>query len=323
MNSKNKIGIIRRLAAAAACLVICAATGHAQITVVSAAETGTLGVGSQSDLFDGNLTTFQQWLSSGSVTMNLGSSKTVDRLVVYNRQGISDYPGVTTGSVQVSTDNVNWTTVVNNRILPYNGTGFGVVSLGFAAQSAQYIKVYIDQPTNAQIGELQVFNGNGPNIGLIAASKYANESYADLNQIVNPTNANFALMASSLTETNYLTFSLTNAALYGGGWNQVVLKGRSGANPAKIVLQVSTDGSTWSNVYDSGTLALAASDWTYTMSTGVQTDNYMRMEFIGGVNGNNIQLYSADVVGVPEPSSVALLLLAGPIFVCLRKRRAV
>lgn len=84
--------------------------------------------------FDGNLNT--RWSSAWSdpqwIYVDLGSVQTISRVkLVWEAAYAKQF------QIQVSTDNVNWTTVYSN----YNGTG-GTNDITFTPVNARYVKMY-------------------------------------------------------------------------------------------------------------------------------------------------------------------------------------
>ncbi|MFC5403335.1 discoidin domain-containing protein [Cohnella soli] len=215
------------------------------------------------------------WSSNDSTTTNHSESIAVDLGKTYPISRVDLYPrndGAQTGNgfpidftIQTSTDNVNWTTVVTKT--GYARPGDAVQSFPFDSVNARYVKVNgtnlrIDDQSSyrMQLAEIQVFGGNlAAGMKVTASSSY--ESAADGWGMMNATDG------ARLSNANYSMgwSSNSNLASNHAEWVTVDLGGSSkistvnlfprndGAStgyffPIDFTIQTSPDNVNWTTV---------------------------------------------------------------------------
>lgn len=295
------------------------------VPITSITSTGTLGSSGAassglSNLKDGifTSTSFQEWIGAGSITLDMGAVKTVDRLVVVTSTATGSSAPLQ-GSVEVSLDGVTWTKVKD--YINTGAVGGSVLALGFGAQQARFVRFVMDSPSvNTQIAEIQLFNGTGPRVSLL--------SYGSTWQ---PANETSGRVPYNLVDRNASTFGVFNATSpgelilhldsveYDHGWNSISLGIRSNAapggpnNPGKITVYAGNALGEWTEIY-TGTYDAAYNSLDYLLDMGgTRTEDYIKIAFdkTAGWNPTNFQFFGIDVMPVPEPG------LAGSAFVAV------
>lgn len=309
----------------------------APISVPTMTSSGTLGSSGGNkglqNLKDGVFTSgsYQEWLGAGSVTLDMGSVKTVDRLIAVGSSSTSG-PAPLKGSVEVSVDGITWI-----KVKEYDNTGAAagssVLALGFGAQQARYVRFNMDSPeVNAQLSEIQLFNGEGPRVSLVNAGNWhaANEGAGRTPyNLVDRNLATFGLYAVAQTS---VTLRLDSVE-YDNGWNAITFGVRSfplengGANnPQDVTIYIGDGAGGWTKIsskfYDpvgEPTQFLVELDRTY-------TENLIKIEFSApssptGVKRVNLQFTEFDVLPIPEPSLVGVTAVAAIALAGYRHRR--
>jgi len=284
------------------------------------------------NVIDGKFSTtsFQEWIGPGGVTVDLGVAKNVDRLVMITRPTT----GVAIpqqGYVEVSLDGVSWT-----KVKDYNNSdavaGGSVLTLGFGTQLARYVRFTMSTPgVNAQIGEIQLFNGNGPRVSLIDRGPSWNATNETSNRypyyLVDQNPTTFGLYSLS---TGYLTLRLDSVE-YANGWNSIKLDGRSfpppglPSNPGIVTVYVGDDLGNLTSIY-SESFSEQESNYSFLLEMGeTRTEKYIKIEWEKNPdwtsNQQNVQFFGVDVIPVvPEPRTIVLILVATGCFLLSRGR---
>lgn len=308
----GNIALITASAASFTNVVVNAEQNYAQGKVVSDLTTYTAGGWDPQAAVDGQTSSVSNsmgYASNGNLTVQSHEEYvSVDFGKVYPLSRVDLYPrndGANTGygfpinfTIQTSTDNVNWTTVVTKTNYPLPGNS--VQSFPFTTVNARYLKVDATMLRNEAPGattyrlefaELQAFGGN------LAAGKTvsASSSYESTSDGWAMANATDGATLSNL----YYSMGWSSAISSGSEWVTVDLGGSStfsavnlfprndGANtgygfPIDFTIQTSPDNVTWTTVVTQTGYPLpgnAAQSFTFAPTTA----RYVK------VNGTNLR----------------------------------
>ena len=242
------------------------------------------------------------WSSANSIDTNhsewvkfdLGSATSINQVDLYPRDdGIHlGYGFPIDFTIDVSTDNTNWTTVVSstNTSLPT-----GVQKFNFGFQNARYVRVLgtslRPNPNDVnryrmQFAEVRIY-GNYASTGAAVASSSSMENAdwgatesIDGKRTALPASMGWSSTVSASTFTESLTLDL-GASKYVG---EVNLYPRSdGVNagygyPIDFTIATSDDGSTWTTAVTKTAMALPANGAAQAFTFGTRSARYVRIQ---------------------------------------------
>jgi hypothetical protein len=242
------------------------------------------------------------WSSNNSINANhsewvkfdLGSATPINQVDLYPR---ADGPHLGYGfpvdfTIDVSTDNSNWTTVVSR-------TGYalptGVQKFNFGFQNARYVRVLGSSlrpnPNDAnlyrmQFAEARIYGDYASTGAAVAAS--SSMQNADWNDAMSvdgkrtalPASMGWSSSVSATTFTEWLTLDLGASKFVG----EVNLYPRDdGVNagygyPIDFTIATSDDGSTWTTAVTKTAMALPANGATQAFTFGTRSARYVRIQ---------------------------------------------
>lgn len=265
---------------------------------------------------DGNAATYWESANNAfpqSLTVDLGSSQSVDRVVLTLPSGWE--ARTETLSVTGSTDNSSYSTLVGSQGVRLDPAAGNTATLNFTAASRRYVRVTVTANSAwpaAQLSELEVY-GNGsttpptttpppstpPPTGDLAAGRTATATtFADVYRPANLTDGN----ANSYWESANNAFPQWAQVDLGSGQSvrRVVLKlppaTAWAARNQTLAVSGSTDGSSFSSIVGATSYRFdPASGNTVTITFGATTRRYVRVTVTANTGWPAGQLSSLEV----------------------------
>jgi beta-glucanase (GH16 family) len=279
------------------------AVGSSVITIGSGGTTGTNlalnktatassvnGTNTASLAFDGNTGT--RWESAYSdpqwISVDLGSNCTVSGAQLnWETAAAKAY------SIQVSTDNTNWTTVYSES----TGTG-GVENISFSPVTARYVRMYgTARTTNYgySLWEFQVLGTSTGSSGGTSTNLALNKT-ATASSVTGTNTASLAVDSdttgtrweSAYSDPQWISVDLgANHSITGAklSWETAAAKAYS--------IQVSTDNTNWTTVYSESTGTGGVENITFNATTA----RYVRMYGTARTTGYGYSLWDFEVFG--------------------------
>jgi hypothetical protein len=242
------------------------------------------------------------WSSANSVSVShtewvkfdFGRVASINAVDLYPR---NDGPNLGYGfpidfTIDVSTDNVNWTAVVSRTDQPIPT---GVQKFNFAFQNARYVRVQGTRlrpnPNDAnrykmQLAEARIYGAyHSTGAAVTASSSMENADWGkaksiDGKRISLPASMGWSSTVSASTFTESLTFDMGASKFIG----EVNLYPRNdGVNagygyPVDFTIATSEDGSTWTTAITKTGIALPANGAAQAFSFGVRSARYVRIQ---------------------------------------------
>jgi hypothetical protein len=228
------------------------------------------------------------------VKFDLGSVTAINQVDLYPR---TDGPNLGYGfpvdfTIDVSTDNASWTTVISRSGHPMPTD---VQKFNFALHNARYIRVLGSSlrpnPNDSgqyrmQFAEARIYGGYASTgATLVTSSTMENADWGmdrsvDGKRSALPASMGWSSTASAATFTESLTLELGSSETVG----EVNLYPRSdGANagygyPIDLAIDTSVDGSTWTNAVSRTSLALPANGAVQAFTFGARSARYVRIQ---------------------------------------------
>ena len=237
---------------------------------------------------DGNTSTY--WCSNGYL---LPSWLTVDLGALYQITNINQIFVNTSGwnfRIDVSSDNINWQTIVDNTVTAVNGNDFSynVNSLG------RYVRLYVTNSNNGAWATSEEFNVYCTAATNIAVGKTATVSNSqtgfEASKAVDGNNSTYwctssYILPSWLTVDLGSSYQITNI-------NQLFVDNSNW----KFRIDVSNDNSTWKTIVDNTVTAVNGSNFSYNVNT---YGRYVRLYVTNSDNGAWATSREFSIFGIP------------------------
>jgi polygalacturonase len=201
-----------------------------------------------------------------SVTLDLGGAKSISKVDLYPRNDVGNvgqnFPIDFT--IQTSTDNVNWSTVITRTA--YAQPGDAVQSFGFSVVSARYVKIegtnLRPNPSDANryrmaFPEVEIYAANQATGAVVSASSTLENTNFSMSK-VNDGQRSSVIGSMGWTSNNSLTANHTESVSLDMGSSRSVSKvdlyprndsGNIGQNfPIDFTIKTSTDNINWTTV---------------------------------------------------------------------------
>jgi predicted alpha-1,2-mannosidase len=238
---------------------------------------------------DGTLTSNSKWCSASSPIwwqVDLGSNQTVGSFVIKHAGLGGETTGWNTGAynIQISTDNTNWTTVVN-----VSGNTNSRTLDSITPQTARYVKLNITTPTNngnnaARIYEVEVYsNGSSSGNTLFSTGLESGQPQPTWTNTVETANGGSSNVGGILSSLSGPELGVRNEATVHDGSAALMYSGMDNSASSSFAYMKVFDLSA-SNITLTSTTKL--SYWIYPQSTA--TSNL--------VSGSNSTCVAIDIV---------------------------
>ena len=257
------------------------------------------------NLDDSNQATY--WESTNNVfpqwaQVDLGSTQSINQVVLKLPTGWG--ARTETLSLQGSTDNSTFATIVSSANYTFDPATSNVVTINFTAMNTRYVRVNITANTGwpaGQLSELEVY-GNTTSTGNLAQGKATAEgghtqTYASGNAVDGNQSTYWEGPANNWP-ANWLQVDLGAAT---AGLNKVVVElpvANWGARTQTFAITGSTDGTSFSTVVPSATYSFdPASNNTVTINFNATTQRYLRLTFTANSGATGGQVSEFQVYG--------------------------